>query len=450
MTEQAMHERLRASGERWRAANTDVVEVDPTAWRRSVDTIEALQPPGHDGPSRTRHRWALVGSAAGVVAALVLALTWLGTRPSAAPNDGSTSTISIAGVIWQLITYTDASGRSGAPNKQLRFLIDDTRHFVADDGCTVMSADAQLGAGALALHNLVHRYRSCVAQTGASLEPAADPILRGPAHYSISGGTLTVTRPGAGTLRFTAAPPGIRRPTLDVATLTGTDWRLSSYTAQGRSHTSTNGARLHLDETGGFTASDGCNSLSGRAQASGDVVRFSNVVSTELPCPSSTGTTTVPAVGAMLAGAVRWTVANDTLTLTKLGAGTLTYRAAPQPSTEVSDLVNISWHLASLESGTGQNSTALTPSAISTLHIGRGGEISGDDGCNSMQGRAVLGSGTMVVRSLGGTLELCQGGRGSQESLIYRVLNGTVSWSVADGQLTIVNAGVGALSYASQ
>lgn len=85
-------------------------------------------------------------------------------------------------------------------------------------------------------------------------------------------------------LRFEAVPPE------EDAELTGTEWGLSSLATgtgpEGVVSSTMGEAMLRLADDAAFTATDGCNEMTGRWALEGDVLRLSDVVSTDVACPA--------------------------------------------------------------------------------------------------------------------------------------------------------------------
>lgn len=123
-------------------------------------------------------------------------------------------------------------------------------------------------------------------------------------------------------LRFDAAPPA------EDAPLTGTRWQLESLLSgtgpDGVASSTMGEATLRLDDDGTFTASDGCNDLTGRWALDDDVLEVSEVVTTDVACPPLQQQ--VDHVGDVLLGQPTVALEGPRLLLTA-GDGALDYRA---------------------------------------------------------------------------------------------------------------------------
>lgn len=114
-------------------------------------------------------------------------------------------------------------------------------------------------------------------------ESAYLEALRGVERYEHPDGQLVLTG-GGNELRFDAAAA------VEDAALTGVEWQLESLLTgtgpEGTASSTMADATLRLANDGTFSASDGCNDLNGRWAQEGDVLRLSEVVTTDLACPT--------------------------------------------------------------------------------------------------------------------------------------------------------------------
>lgn len=232
-------------------------------------------------------------------------------------------------------------------------------------------------------------------------------------------------------------------------TIVGTVWHLHQVfgargTVVGRSD-----ATLTIGADGRFTGSDGCNHIGGKVAVEATALRFSDVATTQRACRPAVR---IGAVDATLTGSVRWIVAHGVLTLSKQGASSLSYGVAPltRPAPDARGLRGIRWQLESIRFGRDSRPTA----GSSTLQFSDHG-FTAVHVCSFTQGDAQLANGTAVLsnhRSLphscpapiDGTL---RAGELAQDRAVDAALTGRVSWSIANGRLTITRSGVGTLVY---
>jgi putative lipoprotein len=77
----------------------------------------------------------------------------------------------------------------------------------------------------------------------------------------------------------------------------------------------------------------------------------------------------------------------------------------------------------------------------STLIFGADGAMNGNGGCNSFRGGVDIEGMTMKFGQLASTMMACDGAKSAQEALFHPALSQTASYSVQDGELTLVDAG---------
>jgi heat shock protein HslJ len=228
--------------------------------------------------------------------------------------------------------------------------------------------------------------------------------------------------------------------------LTGTPWTLIGITDSNGNEVPVAGdAVLLIGADHNVKGSDGCNAMGGAVDVSDDTIGIGGGLSmTEMACLDAQVTATASHVDAVLSGDVKWSISGDQLTLTKSGAGQLVYRAAPAStkSMDPNDLINATWHLTTIEKGTGSDGVAHTPAQTQKLRIEK--RLTFDAGCNAYSADATVGKGTLDIGTVGGTLALCKGG---DEGEVLAVLTGKVTWVIEGDQLTITKDVVGALIY---
>jgi putative lipoprotein len=76
----------------------------------------------------------------------------------------------------------------------------------------------------------------------------------------------------------------------------------------------------------------------------------------------------------------------------------------------------------------------------STLIFGADGAVSGNGGCNAFRGDVDIEGTTMKFGQLASTMMACEGAKSAKEALFHAALSQTASYSVQDGELTLVDA----------
>jgi heat shock protein HslJ len=231
--------------------------------------------------------------------------------------------------------------------------------------------------------------------------------------------------------------------------LTGTDWQLVATSKSGAA-TGTN-ATLHVTDSGELSGNDGCNAFGGRVSVSSDQLDIGRVMHTMMACLGANGTVGQAVDAVLSGGTVQYAIDGDTLTITKAGAGTLTYTAQPrQPATPATTdpaaIVGPVWKLNTIQLGDniarpyGTASSAPPGARVTFTQT----ELTGSDGCNAISGKVELGPGTISLPAgLGQTLKQC----GPSWSDWTLVLKGATHWTIAGDQLTITDAHNGKLVF---
>lgn len=240
--------------------------------------------------------------------------------------------------------------------------------------------------------------------------------------------------------------------------LPGTDWLLVGYGDQTTpAHQAPQGVRLRIAD-GRILGDDGCNTFSGPVDVGQGTLRLHDLATTAVGCPDE-----LP-LYEYFDGIVSWSITGDTLTITKDGVGTLTYRA-PRPGSP-DDLVNRTWILERVLSRTGDVGRAgyrpLPPTTIanvapvpeSTLFITANGSLTADVRCGEFTARVALTAAEMTVSDRSFTEHRCPlpapGLRADDariEGALRTLLSGTVPWTIDGNVLTIGPAKGAVLHY---
>ena len=86
------------------------------------------------------------------------------------------------------------------------------------------------------------------------------------------------------------------------------------------------------------------------------------------------------------------------------------------------------------------NGKTTAPGVTSTLAFGAGGSVSGNGGCNRFRGDVAIEGMTMKFGQLASTMMACEGAKSTQETLFHAALSRTTSYSVQNGELTLLDA----------
>lgn len=422
MTDQQMHDRLRAAGERWRAETEPASPDSATSEIRPEITVQL--PPRH-----TRWRWITAASAAVVAAALVIGGVFAFRGHDSGGGQSAAVSHPLAGVTWS---------RDGM---SIVFRGNTMRVF---DGCggdtlavtvtaTVVRVGRELPGTAYACGGATHVAGSSAAAAQSSGAFAA--ITRGTFAYRRSGDTLTISRSGQSLILTTdgsAAPD-----------LVGTIWRLSQINGRDESlsHVAT-GVDFHIDAGGEFTTSDGCgNQLAGHATWSDTTVDFGTYARTEIGCADQVLNQGAEMMSSIIGGTAHWQILqNRYLILTKPGvAGQVEFAA--QPAANPGVLTGKTWYVSEITVGgttlpgnvvySAGLTLVMTDSTYTVTHT-----------CFVTTGKLTISPSSLTFAFLKDDQHKCPQSvdptaQQQADQALEGLLNGDTSWSVQDGTLTI-------------
>lgn len=86
------------------------------------------------------------------------------------------------------------------------------------------------------------------------------------------------------------------------------------------------------------------------------------------------------------------------------------------------------------------NGKSADPEVTSTLAFGADGAVNGNGGCNTFRGSVDIEGTKMKFGQLASTMMACEGAKSAQEALVHAALSKTASYSVQNGELTLLDA----------
>jgi heat shock protein HslJ len=329
MTDEEMDARLRAAGVAWRAATETTTIPAPSA-------PPAVLPPG-SAAKRRPTAWLI--AAAVVVTALVAAGAFAVGRTLGKHEHPAANSATLRGTVWQLL------GRPGETSTA-SFYLDPKGNLVADDTCEVITGHAAVDGDRLRVSRLDERPYYCTDAVGEVAFLDGITTLRNDPTWKVTGDRLTLS--GRGPSLHFAAAPDFPVPTADRPTITGTTWQLVKIVDANRTEHDARGSATLRIVNGRLTASDTCNTITGRARVAFPHLQLGNLSATEIGCADGTAASTV--VDQVLTDGAELQPAGPTLTITKPGAGTLTYQWKPtdEQATDRRRLTATPWRLASV------------------------------------------------------------------------------------------------------
>jgi heat shock protein HslJ len=329
MSTDDMDARLQQAGERWREHNTDIAAIDlVAATAGDSDDASTMVPlvADHSHDPR-RRRWIWLSSAAGIAAAVAAALIaiQLGGSNDPKPQPAGTSSTSLVGTQWQLAEARNANG-TAIDVVRAAGLMAKGAGVAFDDGCTFTKGNAEVRGQTMTIDNLVGRASGCppAIGDGGPESTLIAAMLTGTVEWSVVNDELTLSKPGVGSLTYRVqTPPVITEP----KALMG-KWSLVTITSPTGASASAARPAYLVFAPSTFSGTDACNNISGDVAIKAGRVDFGDVASTAMGCVGADVNAESSAIDAILGQNVSWSIQNDRLTLTKDGAGTLSYQRA--------------------------------------------------------------------------------------------------------------------------
>lgn len=221
-------------------------------------------------------------------------------------------------------------------------------------------------------------------------------------------------------------------------TLDGTTWALTSYSANG-TMTSVP-ATVLVDATfDGATktvsGSGGCNRYTGPFTADGSKLTFGAIASTQMACVGA-ASEVEQAYFANLAASATYTATTDALTIydTK-GASILVYNVS-KPGT----LDGVQWHATMINNGR-QGVEPIIGGSDPTAQFDAAGTVSGNAGCNTYNGAAVVDGSSIAIGPLMSTKMACADeAANTQEAAFLAALQNATVFEIRGNQLELRDA----------
>lgn len=218
------------------------------------------------------------------------------------------------------------------------------------------------------------------------------------------------------------------------SSLTGTDWLLTSITANGTQSAAPDGVKVTLQidaSADGALAggSGGCNRYMATV-TSLDPIKFGPVASTMMACPDPQGSFEQQYFTALetVAGG---SVAGDTLTLTDAsGAPVLVFQAAPAATLEGA------WVVTGYNNG--KEAVVSPPEGVElTADFAPDGTVSGHGGCNTFSGGYSYTDTTIAIGPLLQTMMSCGDEKDAVEHQYLSALQAATTWAMEGDALVL-------------
>jgi heat shock protein HslJ len=370
-------------------------------------------------------RWSLDGDQLTISRAGAGSLTYTAIR-----NVTSTSAADLDGVMWELVTVKSGTTSSPAPEG---IVFDPTNglRMAQAAPCNAVDVHPNVGDGRMTVSG-PEPPATCPELIRQTLQ-----IFHGDLSWAIDDDVLTVSKSGVGSLVFEHQ----WRADTDLAG----DWSLVGMKGpDGASMLVVAPARLTIKGED-LTGTDACNNIMAEIVVNAHTIDIYNLGSTEMGCVNRPDgfDAEVQLIHSVLGDKVDWSITGDLLTISRDGAGSLTYRAVQHVmTTDPADLLGHSWQLTTVIIGSGPDGSASSVPTQIMLALDKDGTATVGDGCEQFSSQFSVASGTLsVVNSP--TTPTCS----TAVPQIARILTGSLSWSITDDVLALTKDGVGGLVY---
>jgi heat shock protein HslJ len=254
----------------------------------------------------------------------------------------------------------------------------------------------------------------------------------------------------AGGLGWLAVDQNGTAPAASGPAVTGISWQLARWAGpDGAEHVPDPAAEVRIAH-GRISGTDGCNALDGTARVGDGSLRVGQLSTTMMFCPG--GQTQAAVIREVLSGASRLRVASGALTISKDGAGSLTFRRREvvPPATDPAALTANRWALLAIQQGTGAAGSAagFPQPNEGVLAFDGADHLKLQDNCGGAEVAVTVTAGRLVLAA---PAQLPDCGStaidGQLRALLGRILTGAVTWSISGDTLTITHPDVGVLSF---
>ena len=232
----------------------------------------------------------------------------------------------------------------------------------------------------------------------------------------------------------TPAGPGTTPAGTSVAHLTGY-WLLTDL--GGSAPVAGSSVTANFSTDGVISGSAGCNRYSGTFTTTGSAIKIGEqLASTMMMCTDPAVMTQETAFLKALGSARAFVMNGTELKLNDESGKTLTTFAA-----ESQKLADTSWKVTNYNNGKQAVVNVLADTAP-TVTFGADGSVSGSSGCNSFNGSAVEGAGTVKIGPLASTRKLCPTPEGvmEQEAALLAALESGATFTIEGNKLEIRTA----------
>jgi heat shock protein HslJ len=204
-----------------------------------------------------------------------------------------------------------------------------------------------------------------------------------------------------------------------------------------KGHTLVEGTRLSIGfpKDGEFTVNAGCNHLFGNLTSTANgKLSIENVGGTDMGCDKARMDQDTW-ISTFLSSGPAWKLDGDKLVLTS-GSEELVFmdREVAEPDQA---LTSVKWTVDTLV--TGEVASSVPQGGEAHLTFSGDGKVTGNTGCNQLNGEAKQDGDKIVFGAIGTTKMLCQGDAGELEKQVLAVLQGPVTMKIDAKRLILTH-----------
>jgi heat shock protein HslJ len=408
----------------------------------------ALTACGDDGPAAgTPTTPTTVEDTAGETTAETDATTGTTSADTEAPGTTAapTTTVDLAAELdGRTFVSTAVEGYQLVDGTQVQLTFDGA-NIGATAGCNQLSSGWTLEGTVLVVPAMAMTQMACTPATLMDQDTWLSALLTSRPSVALDGDTLTLTSDG------TVVTLQDREVTDPDVPLEGTTWNVEGLISGDAVSTVPAGGRVPslVLEDGTVTVDTGCNRGSGSYELGDGQITFGPLATTRAACTDPAAAEAERIVLTTLTGTATYDIEADVLTL-QTGSEGLMLRAAAQAEASA-DLEGVTW---TLDSTVSTSADAETVTAVPVLErpstlMFDAGQVSVDTSCNVGGGGYQVSGNEITFDALTTTLVFCEGPEGAVEQSVLSVLNGTATYTVEDGVLTLTNGPQGLMYISS-
>jgi heat shock protein HslJ len=357
------------------------------------------------------------------------------TSSPAATTEAPTTTVDLATALeGRTFVSTAVEGYQLVEGTQVQLTFE-AGNIGANAGCNQLSSGYALEGDVLVVDAMAMTQMACTPASLMDQDTWLSALLTSRPTVALDGDTLTLTSDGT---VLTLQDREVTNP--DVA-LEGTTWNVEGLISNDAVSTVPAGGRVPslVLADGSVSVDTGCNRGNGGYELGEAEIMFGPLATTRAACTDPAASETERIVLATLTGTATYEIEADVLTL-RNGAEGLVLRAETDAG-GAADLEGVTWTLDSLVDA---NTTTAVPELDRTPTLTfDAGTVAVDTGCNTGSGGYTVSGGEITFEPIAITLIACAEPVASVEQAVLGVLTGTVTFSVADGVLTLTSGDQG-------